>query len=221
MMQSVHVIDQRLSLACQDLDAFLQPSPMVSLGQTQAHHRWMRTSPRPRRRAKYHSMKINTLQDALVHEMRDLYSAEVQLTKALPKMAKAATHEQLAAAFEEHLEQTKRHVERLEKALKRLDASTRGEKCKAMEGLIEEGKSTLELDADDMVRDALLISVAQKVEHYEIAGYGTARTFARRLGEDNITSLLEKTLEEELETNRKLTKIAEAAVNPDAEAQDK
>ena len=166
-------------------------------------------------------MKINTLQDALVHEMRDLYSAEVQLTKALPKMAKAATHEQLAAAFEEHLEQTKRHVERLEKALKRLDASTRGEKCKAMEGLIEEGKSTLELDADDMVRDALLISVAQKVEHYEIAGYGTARTFAQRLGEDNITSLLEKTLEEELETDRKLTKIAEAAVNPDAEAQDK
>jgi ferritin-like metal-binding protein YciE len=165
-------------------------------------------------------MKINTLQDALVHEMRDLYSAEVQLTKALPRMAKAATHEQLAAAFEEHLEQTKGHVERLEKGLKRLDASTRGEKCKAMEGLIEEGKGTLELDADDMVRDALLISVAQKVEHYEIAGYGTARTFAQRLGENNIASLLEQTLKEEMETDRKLTKIAEAAVNPDAEAQD-
>ena len=165
-------------------------------------------------------MKINTLQDALVHEMKDLYSAEVQLTKALPKMAKAASHEQLAAAFEEHLAQTKGHVGRLEKALKRLDASTRGDKCKAMEGLIEEGKSTLELDADDMVRDALLISIAQKVEHYEIAGYGTARTFAQRLGEDNIASLLEQTLEEELETDRKLTKIAEAAVNPDAEAKD-
>jgi ferritin-like metal-binding protein YciE len=165
-------------------------------------------------------MKINTLQDALVHEMKDLYSAEVQLTKALPKMAKAASHEQLAAAFQEHLEQTKGHVARLEKALKRLDASTRGDKCKAMEGLIEEGKSTLELDADDMVRDALLISIAQKVEHYEIAGYGTARTFAQRLGEENIASLLEQTLEEELETDRKLTKIAEAAVNPDAEAQD-
>ena len=165
-------------------------------------------------------MKINTLQDALVHEMRDLYSAEVQLTKALPKMAKAATHEQLAAAFEEHLEQTKRHVERLEKALKRLDASTRGEKCKAMEGLIEEGKSTLELDADDMVRDALLIGIAQKVEHYEIAAYGMARTFAQRLGEDNIASLLEQTLKEESETDRKLTKIAETAVNPDAKQED-
>src|SRR6476620_3216601 len=121
--------------------------------------------------------------------------------------------------FEEHLKQTKGHVERLEKAFKRLDASTRGEKCKAMEGLIEEGKSTLELDADDMVRDALLIGVAQKVEHYEIAGYGTARTFAQRLGEDNIASLLEETLEEESETDRKLTQIAESAVNPDAENQ--
>ena len=165
-------------------------------------------------------MKINTLQDALVHEMRDLYSAEVQLTKALPKMAKAASHGQLAAAFEEHLAQTKGHVERLAKALKQMDASTRGEKCKAMEGLIEEGKGTLELDAEDMVRDALLISIAQKVEHYEIAGYGTARTFAQRLGEDKIASLLEQTLEEESEADRKLTKIAETAVNPDAESQD-
>jgi ferritin-like metal-binding protein YciE len=162
-------------------------------------------------------MKINTLHDALVHEMRDLYSAEVQLTKALPKMAKAAVHEQLAAAFEEHLEQTKGHVERLEKAFKRMAASSRGDKCKAMEGLIEEGKSTLELDANDMVRDALLISIAQKVEHYEIAGYGTARTFAQRLGEDDVASFLEETLEEESETDRKLTKLAESAVNPDAE----
>ena len=111
-------------------------------------------------------MKINTLQDALVHEMRNLYSAEVQLTEALPRMATAASHEQLAEAFEEHLAQTKGHVERLEEAFKRLDASPRGEKCKAMEGLIEESKSTLELDADDMVRDALLIGIAQKVEHY-------------------------------------------------------
>lgn len=165
-------------------------------------------------------MKINTLQDALVHEMRDLYSAEFQLTEALPRMAKAASHEQLAEAFEKHLAQTKGHVERLEEAFKRLDASPRGEKCKAMEGLIEGSNSTLELDADDMVRDALLIGIAQKVEHYEIAGYGTARTFAQRLGEDNIASLLEQTLKEESETDRKLTKIAESAVNPDAEAQD-
>jgi ferritin-like metal-binding protein YciE len=162
-------------------------------------------------------MKINTLHDALVHELRDLYSAEVQLTKALPKMAKASSHEQLTEAIEEHLEQTKGHVERLEKALKRLEASTRGEKCKAMEGLIEEGKSTLELDADDMVRDALIISIAQKVEHYEIAGYGTARTFAQRLGEKEVASLLEDTLEEESETDRKLTKLAESTVNRDAE----
>jgi ferritin-like metal-binding protein YciE len=164
------------------------------------------------------AMKINTLHDALVHELQDLYSAEVQLTKALPKMAKASSHEQLAEAIEEHLEQTKGHVERLEKALKQLGGSTRGEKCKAMEGLIEEGKSTLELDADDMVRDALIISVAQKVEHYEIAGYGTARTFAQGLGEDKVASLLEDTLTEESETDRKLTKLAESAVNRDAEA---
>ena len=162
-------------------------------------------------------MKITTLHDALVHELQDLYSAEVQLTKALPKMAKAASHEQLAEAFEEHLEQTKGHVERLEKALKQLDASTRGEKCKAMEGLIEEGKSTLELDADDAVRDALIIGIAQKVEHYEIAGYGTARTFAKRLGEDAVAAALKDTLEEESETDRKLTKLAASTVNPDAE----
>jgi ferritin-like metal-binding protein YciE len=162
-------------------------------------------------------MKITTLHDALVHELQDLYSAEVQLTKALPKMAKAASHEQLAEAFEEHLEQTKGHVERLEKALKQLHASTRGEKCKAMEGLIEEGKGTLELDTDDAVRDALIISIAQKVEHYEIAGYGTARTFAQRLGEDTVAALLEDTLEEESEADRKLTGLAESTVNPDAE----
>ena len=162
-------------------------------------------------------MKITTLHDALVHELQDLYSAEVQLTKALPKMAKAATHEQLAEAFEEHLKQTKGHVERLEKALKQLDASTRGEKCKAMEGLIEEGKSTLELDADDAVRDALIIGIAQKVEHYEIAGYGTARAFAKRLGEDAVAAALKDTLEEESETDRKLTKLATSTVNPDAE----
>ncbi|HEU4678233.1 MAG TPA: DUF892 family protein, partial [Terrimicrobiaceae bacterium] len=122
-----------------------------------------------------------------------------------------------AEAFEEHLKQTKGHVERLEKALKQLDASTRGEKCKAMEGLIEEGKSTLELDADDAVRDALIIGIAQKVEHYEIAGYGTARAFAKRLGEDAVAAALKDTLEEESETDRKLTKLATSTVNPDAE----
>ena len=162
-------------------------------------------------------MKINTLHDALVHELQDLYSAEVQLTKALPKMAKASAHEELTEAFEEHLEQTKGHVERLEKALQQLDASIRGEKCKAMEGLIEEGENTLDLDAGEDVRDALIISIAQKVEHYEIAGYGTARTFARLLGEDKVVSLLHDTLEEEAEADQKLTKIADNVVNRDAE----
>ena len=162
-------------------------------------------------------MKINTLHDALVHELQDLYSAEVQLTKALPKMVKASSHEELSEAFAEHLEQTKGHAERLQKALKQLDASTRGEKCKAMEGLIEEGKGTLDLDAAEGVRDALIISIAQKVEHYEIAGYGTARTFAKLLGEDNVASLLEDTFEEECEADQKLSKIAESVVNSDAE----
>lgn len=162
-------------------------------------------------------MKINTLQDALVHELQDLHSAEVQLTKALPKMVKASSHEELSEAFEEHLQQTKGHVERLEKALKQLGASTRGEKCKAMEGLIEEGKGTIGLEAEKGVRDALIISLAQKVEHYEIAGYGTARTFAKLLGENKVASLLEDTFAEEREADEKLTKIAESVVNRDAE----
>jgi ferritin-like metal-binding protein YciE len=162
-------------------------------------------------------MKIKTLHEVLVHELQDLYSAENQLTKALPKMAKAASHAELAEAFEDHLEQTKGHVERLQKALNQLEASTRGEKCKAMEGLIEEGKGTLELDAAEEVRDALIIGIAQKVEHYEIAGYGTARTFAKLLGEDKVASLLEDTLEEEAEADQKLTKIAESIVNRDAQ----
>jgi ferritin-like metal-binding protein YciE len=162
-------------------------------------------------------MKIKSLHDALVHDLQDLYSAEVQLTKALPKMAKASFHDELTEAFEEHLEQTKGHVERLEKALKQIGASTRGEKCKAMEGLIEEGKGTLELEAEDQVRDALIISIAQKVEHYEIAGYGTARTFAKLLGEDKVAALLEDTLEEEGVADQKLTKLAESVVNRDAE----
>jgi ferritin-like metal-binding protein YciE len=162
-------------------------------------------------------MKINTLHEALVHELQDLHSAEVQLTKALPKMVKASSHEELSEAFEEHLQQTKGHVERLEKALKQLGASTRGEKCKAMEGLIEEGKGTIGLEAEKGVRDALIISLAQKVEHYEIAGYGTARTFAKLLGENKVASLLEDTFEEERESDEKLTKIAESVVNRDAE----
>lgn len=162
-------------------------------------------------------MKIQTLHDALVHELQDLYSAETQLTKALPKMAKAATHEELSAAFEEHLEQTKGHVERLEKAFGLLEAAKGREKCKGMEGLIEEGKKAIEEDMPGEVRDAILIGAAQRVEHYEIAGYGTARAFAEKLGLDEVAALLQDTLDEEAETDERLTDLASSIINDDAE----
>src|SRR6185436_19336603 len=120
-------------------------------------------------------MKLKTLEDLLHHELKDLYSAENQLVKALPKMAKAANNEDLRAGFQEHLEQTKMHVERLEQIANQLGEKLTGHKCKAMEGLIEEGADLIDEDAEDSVRDAGLIGAAQRVEHYEIAGYGTAR----------------------------------------------
>lgn len=158
-------------------------------------------------------MEIETLKELYVHELKDLYSAEKQLTKALPKMAKAATDEDLAAGFEEHLEQTEEHVNRLEKILGNLDESTRGPKCKGMEGLIEEGKEIMEETSDDDVRDAGLISAAQRVEHYEIAGYGCARTYAEMLGDKKGADLLEQTLQEEGDTDKKLTRLAKSVVN--------
>lgn len=163
-------------------------------------------------------MKINSLRDVFIHELKDLYSAEKQLTKALPKMAKAAANAQLAAGFEEHLGQTEEHVARLETILKNLGESTRGEKCKGMEGLLKEGEKLIEEDGVPEVIDALLISAAQRVEHYEIAGYGSARTFAELLGEEKATDLLQQTLDEEAETDRKLTELATSSVNADAEA---
>jgi ferritin-like metal-binding protein YciE len=158
-------------------------------------------------------MELETLRDLYIHELKDLHSAEKQLTKALPKMAKAATNEDLAAGFEEHLAQTEEHVNRLEKILESHDESTRGPKCKGMEGLIEEGKEMIEEDGDDDVRDAGLISAAQRVEHYEIAGYGCARTYAEVLGDRNGADLLEKTLEEEAATDKKLTELAKTLIN--------
>jgi len=128
-------------------------------------------------------------------------------------MAKAATNEDLAAGFEEHLAQIEEHVNRLEKILESHDESTRGPKCKGMEGLIEEGKEMIEEDGDDDVRDAGLISAAQRVEHYEIAGYGCARTYAEVLGDRNGADLLEKTLEEEAATDKKLTELAKTLIN--------
>jgi len=165
-------------------------------------------------------MKLNNLHDALVHDLQDLFSAENQLLLALPKMAQAAANEELSAAFEDHLEETEGHIERLEEALNLLDATTGGEKCKAMEGLILEGQKILEEDANDVVRDALIISIAQKVEHYEIAGYGTARTFAELLGEKEVADLLQETLNEEAAADEALTEIAESVVNKEAEMAD-
>jgi len=161
-------------------------------------------------------MKLNTLEDLLHHELKDLYSAENQLVKALPKMAKAATNPELKAGFEEHLEQTREHVERLDEISSQLGKKLTGHKCKAMEGLIQEGADLIDEDAEDSVRDAGLIGAAQRVEHYEIAGYGTARALAARLGKEDIADVLAQTLDEEKETDAKLTEIAESAVNADA-----
>jgi ferritin-like metal-binding protein YciE len=153
----------------------------------------------------------------LLHELKDLYSAENQLVKALPKMAKAATNEQLKAGFEEHLEQTMGHVERLIEIGEILGKKLTGHKCKAMEGLVEEGSELISEDADDAIRDAGLIGAAQRVEHYEIAGYGTARTLAQHLGHEDIAELLEQTLDEEKETDEKLTELAETAITAEVE----
>jgi ferritin-like metal-binding protein YciE len=158
-------------------------------------------------------MKMKSLEDLLVHELKDLLSAEKQLVKALPKMAKGATSEELRGAFEEHLEQTKVHVERLEQVFEQLGKSARAEHCDAMEGLVEEGSKVLEEDMADDVRDAALIAAAQKVEHYEIASYGTARTFAQMLGHTEAANLLQETLDEEGETDHKLTDLAMSFVN--------
>jgi ferritin-like metal-binding protein YciE len=158
-------------------------------------------------------MELETLRDLYIHELKDLHSAEKQLTKALPRMAKAATNEDLAAGFEEHLAQSEEHMNRLEKILESHDESTRGPKCKGMEGLIEEGKEMIEEDGDDDVRDAGLISAAQRVEHYEIAGYGFARAYAEVLGDRKGADLLDQTLEEEAATDKKLTELAKTLIN--------
>lgn len=149
------------------------------------------------------------LKELYIDELKDLYNAENQLVKALPKMAKAASSDQLRQGFEEHLEQTKGHVQRLEKIFQALGESPKGKKCKGMEGLIEEGAEVMEEDYEGSVKDAALIGAAQRVEHYEIAGYGTVRSMAQTLGADDQVSILEETLEEEKETDQKLTELAE------------
>ncbi|MEO7723684.1 MAG: ferritin-like domain-containing protein [Chthoniobacterales bacterium] len=155
-------------------------------------------------------MELETLKDLYIHELKDLYSAENQIIKALPKMAKAASSSKLTAGFQKHLEETKEHAARLEKILKSHDETTRGPKCKGMEGLIKEGSEMIKEDADEDVRDAGLIAAAQRVEHYEMAGYGCARTYANLLGDKDGARLLQKTLDEEGATDKKLTKLAES-----------
>jgi ferritin-like metal-binding protein YciE len=161
--------------------------------------------------------KLNSLDDLLVHELQDIYHAEGQILKALPKMAKAATHPELQGAFEEHLEQTEGQVERLDQAFKLLGVPAKGRKCEGMAGLIEEGKKMMEEDAEPSVMDAALIAAAQKIEHYEIASYGCVCTYAEMLGYDQVHDLLGQNLEEEELTDEKLTALAESVINIEAE----
>jgi ferritin-like metal-binding protein YciE len=158
-------------------------------------------------------MPLKSLQDLFEDELKDVYSAEKQLLKALPKMAKAATSDELRSGFDEHLEQTKGHVERIERVFELIDKPARAKKCKAMEGLIEEGSELMEEKAEPEVKDAALIAAAQKVEHYEIATYGTLVTWARQLGFEEAANLLQETLDEEKDTDMKLTQMAETEIN--------
>ena len=153
-------------------------------------------------------MKENRLKHLYVQELKDLYSAENQLVKAIPKMAKASNSEDLRAGFEGHLEQTKEHVARLEKIFEAIGESPNGKKCKGMEGLIKEGAEMIEEDPAPEELDASLISAAQHVEHYEIAGYGCVSAYAKLLGDDQAEALLRQTLEEEKQTDEKLTKLS-------------
>ena len=165
-------------------------------------------------------MKLDSLKKLYLEELRDLYSAETQLVKTLPKMAKGASSAELKQAFESHLEQTKEHVERLDEIFPQLDEKSTGKTCKAMKGLIEESSEMLAQEGDESVIDAGLIGAAQRVEHYEIAAYGTVRTFANLLGEDEAVELLEQTLDEEAETDKELSELAEGIVNKEALIQD-
>ncbi|RPJ24831.1 MAG: ferritin-like domain-containing protein [Chloroflexi bacterium] len=160
--------------------------------------------------------KVRTLEDLFIDLLKDLYSAENQLVKALPKMAKNAQASDLQKAFQDHLKQTEKQVERIERIFSDLEGSPRGKKCVGMEGLVEEGNEIIKEAVEPAAMDAGLIAAAQKVEHYEIASYGTARAWARHLGYDNAAKLLEQTLEEESMANELLTRIAESHVNMEA-----
>ncbi len=161
--------------------------------------------------------QMRNLQDLYVDELKDLYNAEQQILKALPKMAKAASSPELKDAFNQHLEQTREQVNRLDRIFQELGKTPRGKKCIGMQGIIEEGSELLKEKADPAVKDAGLISAAQRVEHYEMAGYGTVRTFANMLGYNDQAQALQTTLNEEGDTDHKLTQLAETMVNPEAE----
>jgi ferritin-like metal-binding protein YciE len=163
-------------------------------------------------------MDKNSLKGLYVEELKDLYSAENQLVKALPKMAKTATSDELREGFEEHLEQTKEHVQRLQEIFDKLGEKATGKKCMGMEGLIKEGSEVMGDDFEDAVMDAAIISAAQRVEHYEMAGYGSVIAYAEILGEDEAASLLKQTLEEEEETDEKLTELAKG-INSEAQGE--
>ena len=158
-------------------------------------------------------MELESLRDLYVHELKDLYSAEKQMVRSMPKMVKAATNRQLASAFRQHLEQTKRHARRVEQILQMHGETTRGPKCEGMEGVLREGDEMVSEDAENEVRDAGLIAAAQRAEHYEIAGYGCARTYAELLGDKKGARLLEMNLREEGATDQKLTKLAKSVIN--------
>jgi ferritin-like metal-binding protein YciE len=161
-------------------------------------------------------MCLDNLENVLVLQLRDLRSAEEQLIDALPKMADAASNPELRSAFQTHLQETREHKNRLDQALRLMGLEPESEICQAMEGLIAEGEEIIGLEGDADVKDAALIAAAQRVEHYEIAGYGCARTFARRLGQQQVAALLQETLEEEGNADKILTHVAESVVNSEA-----
>jgi ferritin-like metal-binding protein YciE len=164
----------------------------------------------------FSSHEFNTLDDLLMNQLEDLYDAEQQILDALPKMEQAATHPQLRSAFREHLNQTQEHVSRLDQVFSMMNYQAERETCEAMKGIISEGEEAIDAEGDPAVKDAALIAAAQRVEHYEIASYGTARTLAQQMGRREVANLLQETLENEKQTDQKLTQIAESSVNVQA-----
>ena len=159
------------------------------------------------------STQLNSMEDLFLDQVQDLYDAEQRLVKALPKMAEAAYSSQLKAAFQQHLRETENQVSRLEKVFKLIGKDAKSKTCQAMKGLVEEGQEAIDAEGNPNVKDAALIAAAQRVEHYEIAGYGTARTFAQQIGKSDAARLLQETLEEEAATDKKLTNLAEQSIN--------